>query len=99
MFHSPACWRTKKDAQKSFESLTSKAAKLEAVKEQIRIRVIGFGWKDLHHAWSNCGVEYPPEDLFRHLIQKIIPEQAKRGIPERPNMELPSRKQYHNWAL
>ena len=65
---------------------------MKAVEEQIRIRVIGFGWKDLHHAWSNCGVEYPPEDLFRHLIKKIIPEQTKRGIPEKPNMELPSRK-------
>ncbi len=92
MFHSPACWRTKNDAQKAFESLRSKAARMEAIKEQIRIRVIGFGWKDHHHAWSNYGVEYHPEDLFRHLIQKIIPEQTKRGIPEKPNMELPSRK-------
>jgi hypothetical protein len=62
---------------------------VEALKEQIWIQVICFGWKDRHHAWSNCGVEYPPEDLFRHLIQKIIPEQTKHVIPDRPNMELP----------
>ena len=50
---------------------------MEAVKEQIQIQVIGFRWKDLDHAWSNSGVEYSPEDLFKHLIQKIIPEKIK----------------------
>ena len=65
---------------------------MEAVKQQIRIQVIGFGLKDLHNACSNCGVEYPPEDLFRHLTQKIIPEQTKHGIRDRPNVELPSCK-------
>ena len=37
MFHSSACWQTKNDAQKAFESLRSTAARMEAVKEQIRI--------------------------------------------------------------
>ena len=55
MFHSPACWQNKKVANKSFEKLTSRSAKLEAVKEQIRIRVVGFGCKDLHHPWSEGG--------------------------------------------
>ena len=47
--HSPAFWKTKKDAREEFSRLGSKTAKLEAVKFQIRIRVIGFGRKDLHH--------------------------------------------------
>ena len=56
--HSPAFWKTKKDARKEFTRLGSKTAKLEAVKFQIRIRVIGFGWKDLHHSWSEGGVDF-----------------------------------------
>jgi hypothetical protein len=55
-------------------------------KEQIRINVLGFGWKDLHHPWSKDGVDYSPEEL-------IIPEQSSRDIPAMPTMELPSRKE------
>jgi len=73
MFHSAACWRTKADAKTKYELLTSRAAKLDAVKEQIRIRVAGFGWKDLHHPWSKNGKEFSPDELFEHLIKKIIP--------------------------
>jgi hypothetical protein len=92
MYHSPACWSTKSDAKKAFDKLNSRAARMDAVKEQIRIRVIGFGWKDLHHPWSKNGREFTPEELFDHLIKNIIPEQVKRSIPDKPKMELPSRK-------
>ena len=61
MFHSPACWMTKADARREFGKLASKTAKLNTVKEQIRIRVLGFGWDDLHHAWSEGGVDFTPE--------------------------------------
>ena len=54
--HSPSFWKTKKDANKEFTRLGSKTAKLQAVKFQIRICVIGFGWKDLHHPWSEGGI-------------------------------------------
>jgi hypothetical protein len=64
---------------------------MDAVKEQICIRVAGFGWKDLHHPWSKNGKEFST-DVFEHLIKKIIPEQLKQGIPDQPTMELPSRK-------
>ena len=92
MFHSQACWKSKKDAKAAFKKLNSHAAKLEAVKDQIRIRVIGFGWKDLHHPWSKNGVDYTPDQLLSHLIDRIIPQQNKRGVPEVPPMTLPSRK-------
>ena len=91
MYHSPACWRTKSDAKKEFKKLESKTARLDAVKEQQRIRVIGFGWDDLHHPWSVDGDECSPEQLRDHLINKIIPEQSKQRIPEKTTMELPSR--------
>ena len=73
--------------------LNSKTTRLDAVKKQQRIRVIGFGWDDLHHPLSKGGKDYSPEKLFDHLINKIIPEQWKRRIPQKPTMELPSRKE------
>ena len=93
MYHSDVCWKTAGDARRAFSKLTSKTAKLDAVKEQIRIRVLGFGWDDLHHAWSKGGVDYSPEVLRDHLINKIIPEQSprKRGVPNAPAVNLPSR--------
>jgi hypothetical protein len=38
------------------------------------ICVAGFGWKDLHHQWSKYGNEFSRDELFEHLIKKIIPE-------------------------
>jgi hypothetical protein len=93
MFNSSACWKTKSIAQTEFRKLQSKTAKLDAVKEQIRIRVLGFGWKDLHHPWSEDGTDYSPEELFTHLVDTIIPEQSSRGIPDMPTLDLPSRKE------
>ena len=50
MYHSPACWTRVRDIRQNFGKLGSETAKREAMKEQIRIRVIGYGWKDLRHA-------------------------------------------------
>lgn len=92
MFYSDACWRSKSHAKRAFDDLSSYAAKLNAVKEQIRIRVIGFGWNDLHHPWSKNGVHYSPDALFKHLIENIIPQQINRGVPDAPTLEVPSRR-------
>ena len=71
----------------------SRAAKLRAVKDQIKMRTVGFGWKDLHHAYSENGVEFELDVLFKHLIDIVLPEQRKkRRIPSEPTMQLPSRK-------
>ena len=91
MYWSEAGWKNAKECRENFNALGSKTAKLKAVKEQHRIRTVGFGWKDLHHAWSKSGVDYSPEHLLDWLIEKIIPEQAKRGIPKTPPANLPSR--------
>ena len=74
-----------------FEKLTSKSAKLAAVKDQIRIRVLGFGWEDLHYAWSKDGVDRSPDNLLSYLTDKIIPQQSQRVIPTKPRIILPSR--------
>jgi len=91
MYHSDACWRTAKMAKSQFNKLTSLTAQREAVKEQIRIRVVGFGWKDLHHPLSKGGNDYLAEYLRDYLIDTIIPEQRKRGIPAAPTVNLKSR--------
>ena len=93
MYYSDACWKTKTRANAEYKQLTSRASKLRAVKEQHKIRILGFGWKDLHHPYSKNGEEYSPDILFNHLVNVIIPEQRKRPIPDEPNLELPSRKE------
>ena len=91
MFHSNACWKTTAMARNQFSKLTSKTAQKEAVKEQTQIRVIGFGWKYLHHPWSKSDKDYSPEHVRDYLIKSIIPEQKKCGIPDVPTVNLPLR--------
>jgi len=91
MYHSSACWKTSSNIRKEFSNLTSMTAKKDAMKEQINIRVLGFGWDDLHHPWSKGGVDYTPEQLRDYLIATILPEQKKRTIPAIPSIKLPSR--------
>ena len=93
MYHSDACWKDAIIARRKFDALGSDTAKREAVKDQIRIRVNGLGWKDVHHAWSLKGVDYTGNQLLQHLLMKIIPAQDDgRVIPETPRVNLPSRK-------
>ena len=95
MYHSPACWKTPEEVNQRFNNLSSESARKEAVKEQIRIRVLGFGWKDLHVPWSKDGKEFSASDLRDKLINNIIAEEANRKIPATPPVELPSRKKMH----
>ena len=92
MYHSPAGWKRKSSALAEFSKLTSKSAKIEAAKEQIRIRILGFGWNDLHYAWSKNGIDRSPEELLTYLTNVLIPQQSERGIPEKPKITLPSRE-------
>ena len=85
------CFTTIHIPEPGHSKLTSITAKKKAVKEQIKVRVVGFGCKDLHHAWSKQGVDYTPEFLRDYLIETIIPEQRKRGIPNAPTANIPSR--------
>ena len=41
--------------------LHSVSAKFISLKEQTRIRVLGFGWRDLHTTWSYKGTVNLPE--------------------------------------
>ena len=90
-FISPACWRTARDVMRNFNKLKSETAQREVMKEQIRIRVIGLGWKDLRHAWSKNGIVYLVVVLRDYLIKTILAEEKKRSIPETPPIVLPLR--------
>ena len=92
VFHSPAGLKTKIDALQEFSKLKSITVKLDAVKEQIKICVLGFGWTDLHVAWSLNGNHQLPEYLLNYLTDKLIPAQSTRGVPETPKITLPSRE-------
>jgi len=93
MHRSDACWKDAIIAQRKFDALGSDTAKREAVKDQIRIRVNGLGWKDLHHTWSLKGVDYTGNQLLQHLFMKIIPAQDDgRVIPETSRVNMPPRK-------
>ena len=72
MAHSPAFWISKAMANKEYKKLGSNTAKINAVKLQVKIHVIGFGWKDLHHPWSKEGRAYTADELFRYLINILL---------------------------
>ena len=91
MYYSPVCWKDVGKCRKGSDALEIKTAKLDTVKEQLRTRTVGLGWKDPHHPWSKVGTDYLPEFLRDYLINTILPEQDKRRIPEQPPVHLPSR--------
>ena len=89
---SAACWKTAAVAEREIEKCSSKSVKLEALKEQIKIRTLGLGWADLTTPWSKDGAAFTPADLMVHL-KKIISEQARRVIPDKPPVPGLKRKQ------
>ena len=76
---------------RELKRLKCKSAKLNGLKENIRMRVLGLGWKDFATAWSKNGKEYTVNELSNHL-KKIISHQRTREIPNKPLVELPERK-------
>jgi hypothetical protein len=88
-YHSPRCWKTVDIAQQEYEKLKSKTKKMEAVKEQILIRLNGLGWEKAHHPWSRGPVIYSVDDLFKHLIETVIPLAATEIVPTEPPLKLP----------
>ena len=61
------------------------------MKDQIRIRVIGFGWKDLGHPWSRNWVTYPASTFLNHFCGEIIPEKRNKNVPNVPPVVIPFR--------
>lgn len=96
MYDSEACWKgNPKVVTANLRKLKSESTKYEALKENIRIRVKGFGWQWAHHAWSKNGVKYTIRQLADHLkdiIRKENTAAIKATIPPEPKTELPKRQ-------
>ena len=91
-YHLAAGWKSVEDVDREYNMLSSESSKREAVKEQIRMRTDGFGWKKMHHAWSRDGTVYSAEQLKDHLVNTIFPYESTKPIPSVPSVQLPSRQ-------
>jgi hypothetical protein len=91
MYHSEVCWKGRVCiVQKMLGWLKSESAKLKALKENIRMRVIGLGWKQFTITWSHRGAKQLVEELAAHL-RMIIREEKKLTPPKDPALEMPKR--------
>ena len=88
---SAARWRSPQQMHKELSKLSSRTRKLEELKEQIRIRVLGLGWSDLATPWSKECVSLSPEQLASHL-KTIMAAEKTRPIPLEPPVDAPVRK-------
>ena len=83
MFYSAEFWKTAAAVDRDMKNLNSKSSKLLYLKENTRMRVIGFSWEDLGTHWSKNGKAFTPEDLALHL-KMIISKQWSLSIPTKP---------------
>ena len=73
---------------KNFNSLGSESARLKAIKEQIQIRRLGFGWEAAGHQWSKDGHTFTSAELLRHFTTVVLPMETAHGIPSEPPMKM-----------
>jgi len=91
MYFSDVCWKGKQSIVKTMlAQLRSESAKVEALKENIRMRVLGLGWKQFSITWSQKGVRRSVDELAMHL-KMIIREERKLTPPTDPALEMPKR--------
>jgi hypothetical protein len=83
-------WKSVEQAKMTYDQLMSESARLKAVKEQILIRKLGFGWVECSHKWSEKGYHYTSKELLDHLIKTVIPIELEREIPTQPPINISS---------
>eukprot|EP00956_Cyclotella_meneghiniana_P014747 scaffold22205_cov76-Cyclotella_meneghiniana.AAC.14 len=72
-------WKSAREATTVYNQLRSETARKKAVKEQIMIRRLGFGWEDCAHAWSCGDHTYSSRELLIFLKETVLPIERKRG--------------------
>ena len=97
MYDSLACWKgSVKRVDEGLKRLTSETARYEALKENIMMRVKGFGWEWAKHAWTKNKRKYSVKELAKWL-KFIITEEKKASIkkttPSEPPTVVPVRKE------
>ena len=91
MYNSDVCWKGQQSiVKKMLGRLKSDSAKLEALKENIRMRVIGLGWKQFAITWSSKGAKRSVDELATHL-KMIIREEKRLTPPKDPALKMPKR--------
>ena len=90
MYKSDTCWTNYNTVTKMLRRLKSETAKIEALKENIRMRVIGCGWSQFAITWSHQGKKRSVVELTAHL-KMIIKQEKKLTVPSDPAIELPTR--------
>ena len=89
-YHSPRCWRSKKQSFEIIEQLKFKKDRLSSVKEQILIRYLGLGWVEAHHPWSKKGHgTYSAAELLEHFVKVVLPLEKTHTVPDEPPLTLP----------
>ena len=91
MYNSDVCWKGQQSiVRKMLGQLKSDSAKLEALKENIRmcLSVIGLGWKQFAITWSSKGAKLSVDELATHL-KMIIREEKRLTLPKDPALEMP----------
>ena len=63
------------------------------LKENISIRVKGFGWEQFHQTWSKYGNPYTIGFLV-DILKDIIKQSRKMAIPNEPPLDTPKRKSF-----
>jgi hypothetical protein len=89
MYHSEVCWKGRVCiVQRMLGRLKLESAKLEALKENIRMHDIDLDWKQFTITWSHRGEKRLVEELAAHL-RMIIREEKKLTPPKDPGLEMP----------
>lgn len=89
---SDACWKNIRTMKTMLGRLSSESTKLEALKENIRMRVIGLGWTQFAITWSSKGKKRSVVEFTDHM-KMIIKEEKKLTPPTDPAIQLPTRKE------
>ena len=92
MYSSDVCWKRDVNlVQANLDRLDSKIAKLDALKENIIMRVKGCGLSEAHITWSHKHKQRSVTKLASHL-EWIIEWEKNQDIPDKSHIEVPQGK-------
>ena len=77
------CWKTAREVDEGLRRLKYKKDKIGQLKDNILIRVKGFGWVEWKTFWSKGGVSLSVHNLTKRL-KKIIKETREKRWPNKP---------------
>ena len=83
-----SCWKGNKTVvRRNLRKLKSEKAMREALIHNIKIRVVGFGWKQYKIAWTVRRQDQSLENLIA-MLEKIVVEEHDLEVPDKPNCEI-----------